>query len=137
MKRLFALATTMLFTLCLAQAQTDPPQRGNRGRGGSEQQPQTTPPTAPGQGGQQRPAQPPPEEKSSVTHGSVHIGGQEIKYTATAATYIIKADDGAPKASFFFVGYTKDDTPDKSKRPVSFIYNGGPGSASSYTHMGL
>jgi carboxypeptidase C (cathepsin A) len=137
MKRLFALATTMLFTLCLAQAQTDPPQRGNRGRGGSEQQPQTTPPTAPGQGGQQRPAQPPPEEKSSVTHGSVHIGGQEIKYTATAATYIIKADDGSPKATFFFVGYTKDDAQDKSKRPLSFIYNGGPGSASSYTHMGL
>ncbi|MCI0389436.1 MAG: hypothetical protein MOB07_11835 [Acidobacteria bacterium] len=48
-----------------------------------------------------------------------------------------KADDGTPKATYFFVGYTKDDVPDKSKRPVSFIYNGGPGSASSYTHMGL
>src|SRR5215470_16875954 len=136
MRRLFALATTMLFALCLAQAQTDPPQRGNRGRGAFEQQPPATQPTAPGQGGQQRPA-PPLEEKSSVTHGSVRIGGQQINYTATAANYIIKADDGTPKASFFFVGYTKDDTPDKSKRPVSFIYNGGPGSASSYTHMGL
>src|SRR5215470_8149320 len=125
MKRLFALATTMLFALCLAQAQTDPPQRGNRGRGALEQQPPA--PTAPGQGGQagqQRPA-PPLEEKSSVTHGSVSIGGQQINYTATAANYIIKADDGAPKASFFFVGYTKDDAPDKAKRPVSFIYNGG------------
>ncbi|MBO0857613.1 MAG: peptidase S10 [Chloracidobacterium sp.] len=137
MRRLFAIATTMLLTLCLAQAQTNPVQRGNRGRGGFDQQPQTTPPTAPGQGGQPRPTPPPPEEKSSVTHNSVHIGGQEIKYTATAATYIIKADDGLPKATFFFVGYTKDDSPDKSKRPVSFIYNGGPGSASSYTHMGL
>src|SRR5262252_6883161 len=113
MRRLFALATTMLFALCLAQAQTDPPQRGNRGRGASEQQPQTTSPAAPGQ------------------------GGQQINYTATASNYIIKADDGMPKASFFFVGYTKDDAPDKSKRPLSFIYNGGPGSASSYTHMGL
>src|SRR5262245_42642710 len=139
MRRLFALAITMLFALCLAQAQTDPPQRGNRGRGAFEQQPTTTPPTAPGQGGQagqQRPA-PPPEEKSSVTHSSVRIGGQQIDYTATAANYIIKADEGTPKASFFFVGYTKDDAPDKSKRPLSFIYNGGPGSASSYTHMGL
>src|SRR5262245_57680042 len=137
MKHLFAVATTMLFALCLAQAQTDPPQRGNRGRGAFEQQPPA--PTATGQGGQagqQRPA-PPLEEKSSVTHGSVHIGGQQINYTATAANYIIKSDDGAPKASFFFVGYTKDDAPDKSKRPLSFIYNGGPGSASSYTHMGL
>src|SRR5215468_2330903 len=122
MRRLFALATTMLFALCLAQAQTDPPQRGNRGRGGVEQQPQTTSPTSPGQAGQQRPA-PPPEEKSSVTHNSVHIGGQQINYTATAATYNIKADDGSPKATFFFVGYTKDDT-DISKRPVSFVYNG-------------
>lgn len=135
MKRLFAVATTMLFALCLAQAQTDPPQRGNRGRG-AEQQPQTTPPTATGQGGQQRPA-PPLEEKTSVTHSSVRIGGQQINYTATAANYIIKADDGTPKASYFFVAYTKDETPDKSKRPLSFIYNGGPGSASSYTHMGL
>src|SRR6266540_3305076 len=136
MRRLFALATTMLFALCLAQAQTDPPQRGNRGRGAFEQQSPATQPTAPGQGGQQRPA-PPLEEKSSVTHSSVRIGGQQINYTATAANYIIKADDGTPKASFFFVGYTKDDAPDKSKRPLSFIYNGGPGSASSYTHMGL
>ena len=68
---------------------------------------------------------------------SVRIGGQQINYTATAANYIIKADDGTPKASFFFVAYTKDEVQDKSKRPLSFIYNGGPGSASSYTHMGL
>ncbi|MEO8028810.1 MAG: peptidase S10 [Bryobacteraceae bacterium] len=78
-----------------------------------------------------------PEEKSVVTQGSVRIGGQAIKYTATAATYNVKGDDGTPKATFFFVAYTRDDVTDKSKRPVSFIYNGGPGSASSYTHMGL
>jgi carboxypeptidase C (cathepsin A) len=125
----------MMFTLCLAQAQTDMPQPGGRGRGGAGQQPQT-PPAGQGQAGQQRPL-PPLEEKKSVTQGSVTIAGQQIKYTATAANYIIKADDGAPKASFFFVGYTKDDVSDKSKRAVSFIYNGGPGSASSYTHMGL
>ncbi|HEY6403468.1 MAG TPA: hypothetical protein VI479_18740, partial [Blastocatellia bacterium] len=138
MRRLIALAITMSFTLCLAQAQTEMPQPGNRGRGGS-QQPQTPAPTATGQGGQggQQRSLPPLEEKTSVTHGSVRISGQEIKYTATAANYIIKSPEGAPKASFFFVGYTKDDAPDKSKRPISFIYNGGPGSASSYTHMGL
>lgn len=135
MRRIFAIAITMMFTLCLAQAQTDMPQPGGRGRGGAGQQPQT-PPAGQGQAGQQRPL-PPLEEKKSVTQGSVTIAGQQIKYTATAANYIIKADDGAPKASFFFVGYTKDDVSDKSKRSVSFIYNGGPGSASSYTHMGL
>lgn len=80
---------------------------------------------------------PPPVEKSSVTHHSARIGGQEINYTATAATYVIKDDAGNPKATFFFVSYTKDGVPDVSKRPISFVYNGGPGSASLFTHMGM
>lgn len=80
---------------------------------------------------------PPPVEKSSVTHHSAKIGGEEINYTATAATYVIKADDGTPKATFFFVAYTKDGVSDIGTRPVSFVYNGGPGSASLFTHMGM
>ena len=134
LKRILTLAMTIALTASAAQAQVDPTQqRGQRGRGGEQQQqPQTTAPAA---AGQQRPA-PPPEEKSSVTHHSAKIGGQQINYTATAATYNIKADDGSPKATFFFVAYTKDES-DATKRPLSFVYNGGPGSASSYTHMGL
>lgn len=50
---------------------------------------------------------------------------------------MIKADDGTPKATVFFVAYTKDNVPDIGKRPVSFVYNGGPGSASLFTHMGM
>jgi carboxypeptidase C (cathepsin A) len=80
---------------------------------------------------------PAPEEKTSVTHHSARIGGQQINYTATAGTYVIKADDGTPKATFFYVAYTKEDVPDISKRPMAFVYNGGPGSASLFTHMGL
>ncbi len=106
------------------------------GRPGSEQQ-QTQQPAPPTDQGQQQRHLPPPEEKAQTTKHSAHIGGQQINYTATAATYNIKADDGSPKATFFYVSYTKDDVPDVSKRPVSFVYNGGPGSASSYTHMGL
>jgi carboxypeptidase C (cathepsin A) len=92
-----------------------------------------------GQGAAQEPAarRPPPEEKTSVTHHKARVGGQEISYTATAANYVVRADDGTPKASFFFVGYTKDDVADVSKRPISFVYNGGPGSGSLFTHMGL
>jgi carboxypeptidase C (cathepsin A) len=78
----------------------------------------------------------PPEEKSSVTHHTARIGGQQIAYTATAATYVIKADDGTPKATMFYVAYTKDGV-DPTRRPVSFVYNGGPGSASLFTHMGM
>jgi carboxypeptidase C (cathepsin A) len=80
---------------------------------------------------------PPPVEKSSVTHHSAKIGGEEINYTATAATYVIKADDGTPKATFFFVAYTKDGVSDIATRPIAFVYNGGPGSASLFTHMGM
>ena len=80
---------------------------------------------------------PAPEEKTSVTHHGARIGGQQINYTATAGTYVVKADDGTPKATFFYVAYTKDDVPDISKRPMAFVYNGGPGSASLFTHMGL
>ena len=133
MNRIIAVGMTLLLAVCLAHAQVEQTQRGNRGR---EQQPQTTAPPTTGQQGQPRPA-PPPEEKTSVTHHTARIGGQQISYTATAATYVIRADDGSPKATFFFVAYTKDEVTDSSKRPVSFVYNGGPGSASSYTHMGL
>ncbi|NOT62706.1 MAG: peptidase S10, partial [Acidobacteria bacterium] len=126
MNRIFTLTAALLLAVCVVQAQPDPSQRTGR-RGATEQQPTTTPPATTTTA---RPATP-LEEKSSVTKGSVRIGGQQINYTATAATYVIKADDGTPKATFFFVGYTKDEVSDKAKRPLSFIYNGGPGSASS------
>src|SRR5262249_48324490 len=78
----------------------------------------------PSRGSEQR-REPPAEEKTSVTHHSARIGGQQIGYTATAATYVIRADDGSPKATMFYVAYTKDGV-DASKRPISFVYNGGP-----------
>jgi carboxypeptidase C (cathepsin A) len=74
---------------------------------------------------------------SSVTKHQARIGGQTINYTATAATTILRSDEGEPKATFFFVAYTKDGVSDPAARPVSFVYNGGPGSASMFTHMGL
>ncbi|HWO02272.1 MAG TPA: peptidase S10 [Blastocatellia bacterium] len=130
MNRIVAIVMTMLMTACPVLAQS--PQRTGRL---PEQQP---PPQQSQQTEQGQPRRgPAPEEKTSVTHHSARIGGQQINYTATAATYVIKADDGLPKATFFFVAYTKEDLPDFSKRPLSFVYNGGPGSASSYTHMGL
>ena len=131
--RILITVLTMLLTACLALAQNNPQRQRP---GGAEQQQPTQQQAPQGEQAQQRRG-PPPEEKSSVTHHSARVGGQQINYTATAATYVIKADDGSPKATFFFVGYTKEDVPDSSKRPLSFVYNGGPGSASSYTHMGL
>jgi carboxypeptidase C (cathepsin A) len=77
-----------------------------------------------------------PEEKIVVTKHSVRIGGQEIKYTATAGTILLKTEDGTPKASIFYVAYTKDDVSDVSQRPIAFTFNGGPGSASVWLHLG-
>jgi carboxypeptidase C (cathepsin A) len=109
-------------------------QQAQRTRMPAESQPQTGQPEG---GREQQPRRAPvPEEKSSVTHHTARIGGQQISYTATAATYLIRADDGTPKASMFYVAYTKDGQ-DPAKRPVSFVYNGGPGSASLFTHMGM
>jgi len=78
-----------------------------------------------------------PEEKSVQSKHSLKIGGQEIKYTATAGTFLLKLEDGTPKASIFYVAYTKDDVSDASQRPITFSFNGGPGSASVWLHLGL
>src|ERR1700686_3613246 len=80
---------------------------------------------------------PVPEEKVVQTKHSLKIGGQEIKYTATAGTLLLKLEDGTPKASIFYVAYTKDDVGDASQRPITFSFNGGPGSASVWLHLGL
>jgi carboxypeptidase C (cathepsin A) len=77
-----------------------------------------------------------PEEKFVQTKHAIKIGGQEIKYTATAGTLLLKLEDGTPKASVFYIAYTKDDANDTSKRPVTFTFNGGPGSASIWLHLG-
>ena len=111
-----------------------PPQQRQRTQRPPEQ---PSPAQAEGAQGKQPQRPPVPEEKSSVTHHLARIAGQEIKYTATAATYNIKADDGTPKATMFYVAYTKEGVTDIAKRPVSFVYNGGPGSASLFTHMGM
>ena len=117
---------TVVLTACVVLAQ---------GRGGRGNNPNAAP-AQPNPATQVRTG-PPPEEHFSVTKHKARVGGQEIGYTATAGTYNIKSDDGTIKASMFFVAYVKDDVADESRRPLSFVYNGGPGSASSFTHMGL
>ena len=99
--------------------------------GGAAQQPAANAQT------QQAARGPAPTEKTVVTHHTANIGGQAITYTATAGTIVINDDSGTPKASMFYVAYTKDGVGDIAKRPVAFSYNGGPGSASAFVHMGF
>ncbi|HEX8448247.1 MAG TPA: peptidase S10, partial [Allosphingosinicella sp.] len=77
---------------------------------------------------------PVPEPLVSVTRHSGAFGGQRMAYTATASETYLKAADGTPKASLFSVAYVKE--PRDPKRPVAFLFNGGPGSGSLWLHMG-
>jgi len=78
---------------------------------------------------------PVPAERTVVTKHSVRINGRTIDYKATAGTMLIRDDKGKPTVSFFYVAYTVDGGKG-SKRPVTFFYNGGPGSSSMWLHMG-
>ncbi len=85
----------------------------------------------------QKPAQTPiPKEQSSATDHTLRLGGQSISYKATASTTLLKNDKDEPTAAIFSVAYTRSDVKDMSQRPIAFIYNGGPGSASVWLHMG-
>ncbi len=74
-------------------------------------------------------------EVKKVTHHEAMIGGKMLAYTATAGTLTVRDDAGKPILSTFYVAYTLGDGHDAS-RPVTFFYNGGPGSSTMWLHMG-
>jgi len=78
-----------------------------------------------------------PEPVTAVTRHSVRIDGAVVRYTATAGWLIMTGDDGEPVARFGYTAYTRDDVEDRNRRPVTFAFNGGPGSASAWLHMGI
>src|SRR3954469_5638026 len=61
-----------------------------------------------------------------VTRHEIRIGGRPLKYTATAGYLPIKDEKGEAEAHIFFVAYSKDDAGERSKRPLTFSFNGGP-----------
>ncbi|MGA8618906.1 MAG: peptidase S10 [Candidatus Sulfotelmatobacter sp.] len=69
------------------------------------------------------------------THHQITVDGKLLKYTATAGRLPIKRGDGKIEAEMFYVAYALDGQ-DVSKRPLTFAFNGGPGSASIWLHMG-
>ncbi len=76
------------------------------------------------------------KEESSVTEHTIRIGAQTIPYKAAAGTTLLKNDKGEPTALMYAVAYTRSDVKDLSQRPISFLYNGGPGSATMWLHLG-
>jgi len=97
--------------------------------------PQTQAPEGRSQEARPTPTETPKEEWSFTDH-TIQIGGQTIPYKASAGTTLLKNDAGEPTGLLYSVAYTRSDVKDPSTRPVSFLYNGGPGSASMWLHMG-
>jgi carboxypeptidase C (cathepsin A) len=77
-----------------------------------------------------------PKSEQSVTQHKIVIGGTTINYMATAGTLIVRDAKDQPYASMGYIAYTKNDVLDTSRRPITFAYNGGPGSSSIWLHMG-
>ncbi len=78
---------------------------------------------------------PEPKDNISTTQHTVRIGNETVAYTARAGTIVMKDEEGTPKANIFFVSYTKDGA-DPATRPITYTFNGGPGSSAVWLHMG-
>ena len=79
----------------------------------------------------------PPEPRKFVSEHHLKSGGTEIRYTATAEDIYLKDKDGKPTATFFTLSYVKSGVARPEERPVTFVFNGGPGSSSIWLHFGL
>jgi len=79
----------------------------------------------------------PMQEQAKPSQASVTVEGRRIDYTVTPGTLTIRDDQGEPVASMFYVAYTVDDGKEgMNTRPVTFLFNGGPGSSTMWLHMG-
>ena len=85
------------------------------------------------------------EDKIVTTKHNVRIAGKDIKYTVTTGTIVLRSETTdreldtkpeAARATVFFTAYTRDGVKDLTKRPITFSFNGGPGSASIWLHLG-
>lgn len=71
-----------------------------------------------------------------TTSHTVVIGGEDVEYHATAGTMELLDEDGKSTARIYFTAYTRDGVEDAGDRPITFAFNGGPGSSSVWLHMG-
>ena len=90
-----------------------------------------------------------PEDRLEVRAHEAEVGGRPLRYTTTTGTVVLREEvlgegDRAgrfeghrPKAEVFFVAYTLDGVEDPASRPLTFVFNGGPGSSSVWLHLGL
>jgi len=119
---LFVLALTLSISITSALGQSKP-----------AESPATAPEKGSGESDTSKKAESPPD---SVTQHSITLNGQSLAYTARAGSVTLKKEDGKEQANIFFIAYTKDGIEDTSSRPITFCFNGGPGSSSVWLHLG-
>ncbi len=79
----------------------------------------------------------PPAPKMVITHHQITLHGQELRYTAyTGLMPIRNVTTGVTEGQMFYVYYAKDGVTDIAKRPIFFVFNGGPGSSTIWLHIG-
>jgi len=88
----------------------------------------------PGSAGQVNEASKLAADQAVQTQHRITVGGKALKYTAMTGTLTIRDDKGQPRASMFYVAYVLN--PNDHSRPITFLYNGGPGSSSVWIHLG-
>jgi carboxypeptidase C (cathepsin A) len=136
MRNAAALFAALLVTAAplAAPLGAQPPQRGAERRGDAAAE--SGPPSAKAdEAAKKNQALAPVEEQARSSEHGIVLNGRPLRYRATAGTLTLRNRDGKPTASMFYVAYTSP-SPSGRRKPVTFFYNGGPGSASLWLHMG-
>ena len=124
-----SLSAAAILSIALTSAiAQDQPQRRNTEPGATANQ--ATPPDQ-----NKEPTLPIPPETKSETQHVWSAGARTVHYTATAGNLLIRDENDKPNGSIFYVAYTEDGA-NSHNRPITFLYNGGPGSATIWLHMG-
>ncbi|HEX7253087.1 MAG TPA: hypothetical protein VF376_09420 [Thermoanaerobaculia bacterium] len=123
------LVASSILLAATARAQQKPPEKSAEKMTEKPEKPGEKPPA-------DRSAKESPGPESSVTQHTVTIGGAVVNYTATAGTLIVRNEKDEPWASIGYTAYVRKDGGAAARRPITFAYNGGPGSSSIWLHMG-
>lgn len=92
---------------------------------------------APGLRAQETTPGPEPEPARWESHHSVRVAGQVVEYDAIVGSVVLRDGDDEPTGEIFYTAYLRSGVADRSRRPITFAYNGGPGSSSFWLHMGI
>lgn len=129
----YAIAVLLLFALSLPAKPQEPE---------AEEEPAVTTPKPKGKAAAEKAKpegkeeKPEPEETPVVTHHEIRPAGKALKYAATAGMLPIRNAEGETEAHMFFMAYTLETPPGSAPRPLTFCFNGGPGSSSVWLHLG-